>query len=481
MKRTVFFILFIISYLGAFAQLKFVLDYAAFKTPEGQAYLEVYLAISGRSLTYEVDSNGTFSGSAELTYLIEDGEKVIAFDKFQLNSPNYEKTIEVSDMIDLRRMLLPNGSYTFTIIAKDIKSKDKTEKTFDLRTIEFKQEKLHFSEIQLANNVEPATTESPFVKNGFLISPNLTHYYKDTDSMLYFYVELYNSMNILGKEGKFLTEYAIVADGTNDVIDDFRGIKRQDPVEILPMIHSFDLRELPSGNYELLLKAVDQKNEVLAERRIKFENNNTLLLDYSNVSASNTFVDSINDIAELAFYIKALNPISTPAERTFAENQLGYADLDFMKRFFLNFWKSRNSTNPEEAWLDYKTEIKKADELFGYGNIQGFQTERGRVFLQYGRPDVMRDVPYEYNTYPYSVWQYNKLGGQTNRKFIFYSPSMEMLGYKVLHSNVMGEVINHNWEYELENRTTSGVTLGREIEHNEVINERARDLWNNPR
>ena len=58
---------------------------------------------------------------------------------------------------------------------------------------------------------------------------------------------------------------------------------------------------------------------------------------------------------------------------------------------------------------------------------------------------------------------------------------MEMLGYEILQSNVMGEVINHNWEFELENRTTSGINRGREIEYNEVVNYRARDLWDNPR
>ncbi len=481
MKKYSLLIALIISSLTAFPQLKFVLDYATFQTIEGQAYLEVYLAVSGTTITYEVDSNKNLSGSVEITYLIQDGEKVLNYEKYRLNTPSYVKLSEISDLIDLKRMSITNGEYTFTVVATDVKSEETVEKSFKLRNVNYNQNELIFSEIQLANHMNVANTESIFYKNGYLISPNFTHYYKDKDSTLFFYAELYNSLDIFGEDNKFILEHRIVSNATGEVVGDFRGVKRQDPQDLIPLIYSFDLRELPSGSYSIILEARNQQNKIMASQKVNFENRNTKLLDFSNVSASNSFVDSITNIAELKFYIRTLSPISSSEEKTFAENQLEYADLNFMQRYFLNFWQNRNLTDPEKAWLDYKKEVEKVDELFGYGNVRGFQTERGRVYLQYGKPNIMRDVPYEYNTYPYSIWQYDQLDGQTNRKFLFYSPSMEMLGYEILQSNVMGEVINHNWEFELENRTTSGINRGREIEYNEVVNYRARDLWDNPR
>ena len=151
-----------------------------------------------------------------------------------------------------------------------------------------------------------------------------------------------------------------------------------------------------------------------------------------------------------------------------------------MQQYFLNFWKTRNQNNPEGEWKQYKSAVMTADKEFGYGGIKGYETDRGRVYLKYGAPNARQKVPYEPNTYPYSVWQYYKINGLSNQKFIFYSPSMEMLGYKLLHSNVPGEYRNENWEMELVNKTTNFSPTD-ELLPGQSVNDRAKDLYNNPR
>jgi regulatory protein YycI of two-component signal transduction system YycFG len=59
---------------------------------------------------------------------------------------------------------------------------------------------------------------------------------------------------------------------------------------------------------------------------------------------------------------------------------------------------------------------------------------------------------------------------------------MEMLGYRVLHSNVRGEVFNPNWEAELVHKTEGNIMRNtNDLPEGSTINERARDLYNNPR
>ena len=230
-----------------------------------------------------------------------------------------------------------------------------------------------------------------------------------------------------------------------------------------------------------MINAKNRENELIKSKRVNFFRLNPNLTNYANVHSEQTFVDSLNDINLLREYIKSLYPISSHAEIQFAENQLAYADLNFMQQYFLNFWKTRNPTEPEREWLLYKEQVMIVNEMFGYGNVKGYTTERGRVFLQYGPPDAMQDVPYEPDTYPYSIWQYAKLQGLTDRKFVFYSPSMEMLGYQVLHSNVRGEIFNPGWEADLISGSNMNRRGNREDPGNTIINDRARDLFNNPR
>jgi GWxTD domain-containing protein len=250
--------------------------------------------------------------------------------------------------------------------------------------------------------------------------------------------------------------------------------------EVIPIIQSFNLNDLPTGKYELVVNIKNRENELVSSRSVDFHRSNPSLKDYSAVRIENTFVDSLDNKEVLAEYIRSLGPISSGEEIQYAKNQVNYGDLKMMQQYFLNFWKDRNIVDPANAWFAYKKEVETVDELFGYANIKGYTTERGRVYLQYGKPDAMQNVPYQRDTYPYSIWQYYKIRGQVNGRFVFYSPTMEMLGYQLLHSNVRGEINNPNWEQNLyKDNGPYNTTI--ENPENIIIQQEARELYDNPR
>lgn len=481
MKKIILFLGVVCSSFYSFSQLNLIVDYACFYHEDSGPYVEVYLNVNGRSLQYQANDSGKIQAFIELTYLIEKEDSVIAYEKFQLNSPEYETTENILDMRDLHRLPVKNGNFDFTLIAKDLVSGETVESSQELREINFEKTKAGFSGIQLANKVTATSLDGPFVKNGFDIEPNLAHYFGANQQTLYFYAELYFSDQIAGEEEAFLLAYSIIDAKTNELVANLSGFKRLNGQKIHPILQSFDIKNLPSGKYALLLQAKDQKNQVICERKVEFYQSNPDLVNFSAINSLNTFVDSLTNKAELAEYIRSLYPISNATEKAFAQNQLKHADLKFMQQYFLNFWKSRNPEDPYVAWLAYQEELKKVEQLFAYGKTPGYRTERGRVYLQYGEPNSRQNIPYEPNTFPYSVWHYNKINGLSNRKFIFFSPSMEILGYEVLHSNVPGEIQNPNWELQLMSKSNAGVRPTQETPENTTINQRARDLWENPR
>lgn len=78
--------------------------------------------------------------------------------------------------------------------------------------------------------------------------------------------------------------------------------------------------------------------------------------------------------------------------------------------------------------------------LYGNNFQDGFETDRGRVYLKYGAPSthvVRENSPSEY---PYEIWTYNKIGKYSNKRFVFYNPDLTNGAYRLLHSDVLGEL-----------------------------------------
>lgn len=470
----------LLSLIG-FSNTIFTVDYALFQDNQNNPYVEFYLSIDGSSILYAQQAESKlFQANIEATYLIEKGEEVIAFEKIQLNSPEYKEEDPKLDLIDLRRLSIPEGDYTFTVIIKDLITKNSSEASAPLKNVKKVEDQIVFSSIQLAESYTAQTSKTPFVKNGFDIAPNVTHTFNKSKNQVVAYFEIYHADKSLSPQEDYIVDLKIVNIKTGAVSNNLRVIKKMKANELTPYMNAFKIDELASGEYELIAEARNKSNEVIASTSTSFLRSNTMDIDIENLDLTGTFVDTMTNTALLTEYIKSLQPISNEKENLWSENQLKLAELEYMQRFFYNFWHTRNKLNPHQEWLDYKKKVDFVDAKFGYGNVNGYTTERGRVYLQYGAPGTVQNVPYDRDTYPYEIWQYYKLQGQTDRKIIFYSPSMEMLGYEVLHSNIRGERVNENWEFELINKTRNFSPTQENPENRSIQNE-ARDLFNNPR
>lgn len=473
-------ILLIFSYLPSKSQIDFLLDYKVFDLPQEQPYIEFYLSLNGNSIFYQDKEDGTMQGEVEVTYLLTKNDSIANFKKFRLITPIYKEGDFASDIIDVKRLSLPPGDYQFEVEIKDIFADKISASRDNPISLESSTEKISFSSVILNNGFHTSTETASAKKNNLFFNPIFRNFLNRRDSVLGFYVEIYGAKSEFPEGEAYLVDYAIIDKVSRKVINNNRGFKRAKSEDISVIADQFSIKALPSGNYFLQFNVRNKMNEIIHTEEISLQRSNPNLASLKSINVDNSFVNNITDIEEIKEYIRSLQPISDNNEYQFAKNQMAYADLNLMRKYFLNFWKTRDPNNPEEAWIEYKKEVDITNKEFGYGGVKGYQTERGRIYLQYGKPNSVQNLKYEIDTYPVSVWQYYKLNGLTNRRFIFYSPSMEMLGYEVLHSNVPGEVQNPNWEFELQ-RKSNNTRPTQENPNNEVINDRVRDLFNNPR
>ena len=161
-------------------------------------------------------------------------------------------------------------------------------------------------------------------------------------------------------------------------------------------------------------------------------------------------------------------------------------DKEMMKRYIVSFWQRQNPTDPYKAWMQYKSQLAVAQKLFGTQYLRPYYTDRGRVFLQYGPPNVRSERPNEPFAYPYEIWQYyemkNPITGirQTNRRFVFWNREAATNNYELLHSDAIGEQKNERWEMVLYNRG-KGTTDIDQTSPGQQSGGQSRDLFNNPR
>jgi GWxTD domain-containing protein len=218
------------------------------------------------------------------------------------------------------------------------------------------------------------------------------------------------------------------------------------------VFRQINIKNLPTGNYYLVIEVRDRQNNVLLSTKKFFQRvNNTAKLSKVNITdiiVENTFVTQFTSRDTLAIYL-SVRPICDMNEDRFIDNQLQLANLKLMQQFFYNFWEKRNENNPEVAWQEYRTNLNIVEQKYSTNQAHGYTTARGRVYLQYGAPNSVISEKNEQSAYPYEIWHYYKIADQTDKKFIFFNKNLMHNDYELLHSTMTGELHNADWEREL--------------------------------
>lgn len=497
MKKIVIICLMVMLGVTASAQQKKSLNsyisYATFNVPgeESTPYVETYITFDKSSLVYVKNANGQYGASINVTIMFkqfEQGESVKNFGKYSLSSPAVADTANISGFfMDMQRYSLPNGTYSIEVMLED--ENNKSEKPFKVEDIVLMDfpEKFCFSSIIGLESFSKAEGEGNNIKNGYNLVPMIMPYYPENVNKLSFYAEIYNAKKALGDGEKYLLNTYICAFENNTALTNYYFTKRMTAKDIDAIINSMDITNLPSGNYYLVLEARDRNNKIIGLNRYFFQRSNpNYQIDQSMLATINTedvFSGKINNIDTIREYIRTLSPISTMVEKDYADELIKSDDIKTMQQYFYTFWSSRNSADPNQAWLDYYQQVLRVNASFKSINSKGYATDRGIVFLKYGSPDRIVQSYSEPGAYPYEIWHYYTLGNQRNKKFVFMTRDIVTNDFKLIHSDAIGELSNFRWTTEIYQRTYGtyddyGVD---EAANPHSYGDKAKDYYDNPR
>lgn len=449
------------------------LAYATFYSPEEGPYIETYLSINPNSIRYEETVDGKFKGAVEITLIFKQEEKVSAFDKYVLNSPVLEDTTDISDQfIDLKRFVLPKGEYYFTISISDQNSSREPYIASEKVDLEFHENQIQFSDIQMVDNYKKSENQNILTKSGYDLIPYPSSFYPENKKDLIFYSELYNTEKLLGKDSRFLLKFYLRSANTHQPLKDYVKIRRMESKPVHTIFHKFDLSEIPSGNYDLIMEVYDEKNQLIANKGAYIQRSNpsisTQQFELTAFDENSNFAGEYSDKEVLMEKIRGLAPIADKSEVVFINGDLKSYTLEELQKFLYYFWAERNKLDPEQAWKNYEKNLATVNSEFKTMVKEGYETDRGQVFLRYGAPNAIARSYNEPKAYPFEVWQYYETENHRDSKFVFYSRDMVNNDFELLHSNVPGEVKNRKWQF---------IIFERGIKDGSVDDVNAIDAW----
>lgn len=462
------------------------LNYVVFRSPEGGPYIETYLSVSGESVVYKLNEKKLFQAAIEVTLIFKNGEKIQDFDKYVLFSPEIEDTTQINfNFLDQQRYFIPEGDYNLEIIISDRNAGIKPFTAIQPVSIRFEKTSPSFSGIELIESVRLADSQSIITKSGYDIIPMVHNYFPGSANKLSFYAELYDLEKYLAAGDKFLLTIGIRSFETDLALQDYAIYQRMEVRPVVPVLKEYDIARLPSGNYKLLMEARDKENKVLASASLFFQRSNPNIAfsvdQLALVAVENTFASRINSSDTLDEFIRCLTPRATEMEKTFIFRQLEIADLKTKQRFLYNFWETRNPADPEHAWMQYYEQVRMVNGAYRTPISKGYDTDRGRVYLQYGPPNIISESYNEPSSYPYEIWQYYELpGGQRNKRFVFYTTDLVSNNFSLLHSDAIGEVSNYKWKIYLNSRWYDPYSID-QMEIPNIWGSEVDDYYRNPR
>ncbi len=481
---------FLFPFLGFSAkEPRVFVHYISLQNEKEQGVFYSVFAVDGESLSPSKMSNGMWQTALQIELSFQKNDSVFFSDAMRLKSPLSKDSSSLqSTFLHQSRYALPKGKYTLKMKLFDVNyPKDFQEVTADV-FMRVEMDSLLISEPIFSKKSDMQEVE-PIIPIGDYLFPKEL-------SQFQFYYEVYNSSKL--NSDKLFAKYYLV-DKAGKIMNDYAGYQKLDPKSVNTISGVMDISKLPRGIYYFHIEIIDTKGKTRDARQTFLYRKSDIQpeIDFSNFQskAISHWLSDIHSIDSLKFLVDILYPISNPSARLQQERLLENGTEEQMKKYLSVFWDERRMADltAQQTFGRYVDEVERVDQIYGARVMPGYRTDRGRIYLQYGPPDLVEDRKYEPSMYPYEIWQYNRLSSaastdQVNRIFVFANTESAGDLYRIIHSNAEGEFFNNRWMLVLNRRVLPQMDIdetgsdfiqhGGRVNSNMIINDASMDRLN---
>ncbi|MCX6830841.1 MAG: GWxTD domain-containing protein [candidate division Zixibacteria bacterium] len=420
----------------------------AFFQDRTKSYVEVYVALQRKDIQFE-DMQGFYEGKVYLYLEVmdESGKMVDSLGKWvpidvKYLEDAYKEDVRIFEAIPCT---LPPAKYKMRLTAIDGISKRTGVSTFELTVKSFVSDNLDISDLEMAYDIVPMKTDtilSALMKGDRRVIPNPCRYISNEDSLLYFYCEVYNLAQREGSSDEFEVK-ATLLDSYGYELREYPIVRNKKPGTTAVITEALPVKGLPGGSYELNVRVAD----IATGRKVVSTKKFMLIYAFDQLTPTMTSPDSLS-IDDAKLMEQVIRYITSKEEK----DTYSQLNLDGKKKWLKAFWDRKNP-NAGSKVNTYKNEIFRR---FLYANYyystsvakrnDGWSSDRGRIYIQYGPPDQIDQRPSTMAQKPYERWLYYRLPGQSGGNYFIFVDETGYGNYQLRHSTVKGEISNPEFE-----------------------------------
>lgn len=448
MKKILLLLFVQFYFLQAQTKLSLQLDAARFRNGNEKSYVEFYYGFDVTQLTFK-KTNNEFKSEAIVTFTVrnEKNDSVAAFNQYRAPFTLSDTAIlnTSRSFIDLAGYLLDVGLYRATLKVVDYNDLKKTDSISTIISVErFEQSNfLKLSDLELATSVLQAESSSDerFVKNSYEVKPNPSKVFSKSQPMMFYYVEVYNSLKKKWDTLKIKT--SITNSIGNEILtkEQTKNIKSESLVDV-GALKVFNLR---TGSYlfNYTISDADSKDSVTKSSRFFIYNKDLPSEDVISGKATSVLSSEYAAMTD-AECDREYDYLKYIISKTETDKYKKLRSVESKREYLFSYWKDREQryTGIRTAKAEYFERIAIANNSFKSGFKEGWKSDRGRVFILYGPADEIERHANEVDIKPYEIWYYHGLQGGVN--FIF-GDRTGFSDYLLLHSTHREELHDENW------------------------------------
>lgn len=284
---------------------------------------------------------------------------------------------------------LPAGTYLLIATVTDMESKRHATMREVMKVPAYGLGGIEVSDLIVAKDIQ-------LMPDGIIeVVPNVERVISDQREPIYIYYEAYPY------QADSLHVYARLLDSRGEIVRELHLVREA----IQPITRDFlkiPLTDLPVGRYVFEMQISSGDKTALKGTNFRIQ--------MSGLPGA---------VPDLPTAIRQLRYIAKSSTIKRIQN----APPKEQEQMFKDFWTQRDpspDTEENELLQEYYYRIDRANTLFGSFR-DGWETDRGEVFIRFGPPDEVERHPYEFDTRPYEIWYYY----DTQRRFIF----VDEMGY----------------------------------------------------
>jgi GWxTD domain-containing protein len=408
---------------------------------------------------------------ASFAIVVNDSVKSYFADRIDLNTPWLKDSVQLGLSYSSYKVIaLPAGKFKVSMVIFDGYSTDTLKERLSFQVeIGNAGEKPLLSDLMFLNPAYFNSTKAVFEQDARGI--RTSDFYSREDTVIKLYGESFGLLPKLPAGTPLISRIRILESESKKSLDEFGRMKRIKAAENLAIISDLNIKKLPSGNFILIWDLVDSTGKIVAFTYRGFRKSNPGVEYKSDdnlaVAKSDALMAEIEkmNLVESRHLVASLLPVASSSEQSTILYLKKKGTETEIRNYLHKFWLKKSPEKPANALADFRALLVYADKKYSTQTMPAYQTERGRVVLQYGKPNLIeneysdrnRKAMQNLNTIPYEIWYYYVLDQpvrQSDVMFVFVQQNRGNENYRLLHSSGIGEVRNGEWRKIVENNAT---------------------------